>query len=148
MEKTKDVKKEDFQEKLEKNCPKCGGDLIVKFGRFGKFVACSNYPNFKYTEKTAEEKKTDEQYAGEVCDLCGAPMVVKRGKFGSFLGCSKYPECKGIKKIEKKTGVPCPKCAKGEIVEKKSKRGRLFYGCSAYPACDFALWSKPTGEKC
>jgi DNA topoisomerase-1 len=146
--KTKEVKKEDFQEKLERECPKCGGELIVKFGRFGKFIACSNYPNCKYTEKTAEEKKVDEEHAGETCDLCGAPMVVKRGKFGSFLGCSRYPECKGIKKIEKKTGIICPKCAKGEIVEKKSKRGRLFYGCNNYPNCDFALWSKPTGEKC
>ena len=75
-------------------------------------------------------------------------MVVKRGKFGTFLGCSNYPQCKGIKRLEKKVGVKCPKCQTGEIVEKKSKRGRLFYGCSAYPKCDFAMWSKPTGEKC
>lgn len=75
-------------------------------------------------------------------------MVVKRGKFGAFLGCSKYPECKNIKRIESKTGITCPKCQKGEIVERKSKKGRVFYGCNAYPDCDFALWNKPTGDKC
>lgn len=142
------VKKEDYLEKLEKPCPKCGGDLIVKFGRFGKFIACANFPNCKYTEKTADEKKVDEENSGVICDKCGAPMVVKRGKFGAFLGCSKYPDCKGIKRIEKSTGLKCPKCGKGEIAERKSKRGKLFYGCTAYPNCDFALWSKPTGEKC
>ncbi len=146
--KAKDKSVEKKQEKLDRNCPDCGGDLIMKFGRFGKFIACSNYPQCKFTEKTAEEKKVDEENSGEVCDICGAPMVVKRGKFGTFLGCSNYPECKGIKRIEKKTGLKCPKCGEGEIVERKSKRGRLFFGCSSYPKCDFALWNKPTGEKC
>ncbi len=147
-EKTKEVKKEDFQEKLNRQCPGCEGELIVKFGRFGKFIACSNYPECRYTEKTDEEKKIAEENSGEICDICGAAMVVKRGKFGTFLGCSNYPECKGIKKIEKKTGVKCPKCDNGEIVERKSKRGRFFYGCNTYPKCDFALWNKPTGEAC
>ena len=146
--KTKEVKKEDFQEKLDRACPDCGGDLIMKFGRFGKFIACSNYPNCKHTEKTDAEKKVDEEHKGEVCEICGAPMAVKRGKFGTFLGCSNYPECKGIKKIEKKTGITCPKCGTGGIVERKSKRGRPFYGCNTYPKCDFALWNKPTGEIC
>ncbi|PJA87036.1 MAG: type I DNA topoisomerase [Candidatus Moranbacteria bacterium CG_4_9_14_3_um_filter_42_9] len=147
-EKTKEVKKEDFVEKIGRACPDCGAELIMKFGRFGKFIACSNYPECRHTEKTEAEKKVDEENKGEICEICGAPMVVKRGKFGTFLGCSNYPECKGIKRLEKKVGVKCPKCAVGEIVEKKSKRGRLFYGCSAYPKCDFALWSKPTSEKC
>jgi len=136
------------QEVLDKKCPECGGDLVMKYGRFGKFIACLNFPNCRYTEKTAQEKKEDLEHSGLFCDLCGAPMVVKRGKFGAFLGCSRYPECKNIKKIEKKLGIKCPKCDVGEIIEKKSKRGRLFFGCSNYPKCDFALWSKPTGEKC
>ncbi len=148
LTKTKTIKKEDFQEKLNKSCPECGGDLIIKLGRFGKFIACSNYPNCRYTEKTDTEKKVDEENSGEICEKCGAPMVVKRGRFGTFLGCSKYPECKNIKKIEKKTGIQCPKCGKGDIVERKSKRGRLFFGCNAYPNCDFAMWNKPTGNKC
>lgn len=146
--KNKEIKKEDLQEKLDRSCPDCGGDLIMKFGRFGKFIACSNYPTCKYTEKTESEKKVDEEHAGEVCEVCGAPMLVKRGRFGTFLGCSNYPECKGIKRIENKTGIFCPKCQSGEIVERKSKKGRSFFGCNTYPKCDFALWNKPTGEKC
>ncbi len=150
--KSKEIKKENFQEKLDRSCPECGGDLIVKFGRFGKFIACSNYPNCRYTEKTAAEKETEEKIekenGKEACDLCGAPMVIKRGRYGVFLGCSNYPTCKNIKKIEHKTGVKCPQCGTGELVERKSKRGRVFYGCNAYPQCDFALWNKPTGETC
>jgi len=146
--KTKKVSKEDFQEKLGRNCPNCKGELIMKFGRFGKFIACANYPTCKYTEKTDAEKKVDEEHGNEICEVCGAPMVVKRGRFGTFLGCSNYPECKGIKKIEKKTGIICPKCNIGDIVERKSKKGRLFFGCNTYPKCNFAMWNKPTGEKC
>jgi len=150
--KFKEVRKEKYQEKLDRSCPECGGDLIVKFGRFGKFIACSNFPNCHYTEKTEDEKQIEEkiekQNGTEICQLCGAPMVIKHGKFGLFLGCSNYPTCKNIKKIENKIGVKCPKCQTGEIIERKSRRGRLFYGCNAYPKCDFALWSKPTGEKC
>jgi DNA topoisomerase-1 len=146
--KTKDVKKEEFQEKLNKNCPDCGGDLIMKFGRFGKFIACSNYPNCRYTEKTGEEKKMEQEFSGEICEKCGAKMAVKKGKFGTFLGCSNYPTCKNIKRIENKTGIKCPKCKTGDIVERKSKKGRLFFGCNTYPACDFSVWNKPTGENC
>ena len=148
--KTKEIKKENILEKLDKKCPECGGDLLVRFGRFGKFIACNNFPKCKYTEKTTEEKKVEDENSGEVCPECGAPMVVKRGKYGAFLGCSKYPDCKGIKKItsDKTTGVKCPKCQNGEILERRSRKGRLFYGCSAYPKCDFSLWNRPTGKTC
>ena len=152
LEKSKEIKKEEFQEKIDKSCPECGGDLVSKFGRFGKFIACSNYPNCRYTEKTAIEKKQEEeiekQNPQEKCELCQAPMVIKKGRFGFFLGCSNYPQCKNIKKVETKTGIQCPKCKTGEIIEKKTKTGRLFYGCNKYPACDFALWNKPSGEIC
>ncbi|MDO8529262.1 MAG: type I DNA topoisomerase [bacterium] len=147
-QKTTDVKKEDFLEKLDRKCPRCEGELLMKFGRFGKFIACQNYPKCKYTEKTAEEKKVDQENEGQICEKCGAPMIVKRGKFGAFLGCSRYPDCTNIKKIENKTGIKCPKCKIGDIVERKSKKGRIFFGCNQYPKCDFALWNKPTGEKC
>ena len=146
--KTETVKKEDFVEKVGKKCPECGGDLVMKFGRFGKFIACSNYPTCKYTEKTDEEKKEDAENSGIICDKCGAPMVVKRGRFGAFLGCSKYPECKNIMRIEQKTGLKCPKCGKGDVVARKSKKGKMFYGCNKYPDCDFVMWNKPTGELC
>jgi DNA topoisomerase I len=147
-QKTKSVKKEDIMEKLDRKCPECGGDLVMKFGRYGKFIACSNYPTCKYTEKTDEEKKEDAENSGIICDKCGAPMVVKRGRFGAFLGCSKYPDCKNIMKIEQKMGIKCPKCGQGDVVARKSKKGRMFYGCNKYPDCDFVMWNKPTGELC
>jgi DNA topoisomerase I len=148
LKKSGEIKKENILEKLDRQCPKCGGDLVVKFGRFGKFIACMKYPGCKYTEKTEDEKREEAENSGEVCEKCGAPMIVKRGRFGAFLGCSKYPECKNIKSIVKKTGAKCPKCKEGDILERKSKKGRLFFGCSKYPECDFSLWNKPTGETC
>jgi DNA topoisomerase I len=144
--KTKTVKKE--EEKLDRKCPLCEGELVLKFGRFGKFIACSTYPTCKYTEKTDSEKKEDEENSGIICDKCGAPMIVKRGRFGPFLACSKYPECKNIMNIEQKTGIKCPKCQVGDIIARKSKKGKMFYGCNKYPACDFVMWNKPTGEMC
>jgi DNA topoisomerase-1 len=80
------------------------------------------------------------------CDLCGSPMVIKKGKYGKFLSCSTFPACKGMKKMT--TGVQCPKCKQGEIRERKSKKGRIFYGCSRYPECDFVSWDKPLPEPC
>jgi DNA topoisomerase-1 len=153
--KTKEIKKEDFQKDLGRKCPECGNKLIEKFGRFGKFIACSNYPECKYTEKTAEDKAIEDQIVKQesnkngkvVCDKCGAEMTVKNGPYGPFLGCSNYPKCKNIKKVENKIGVKCPECGK-DVIEKKSKKGRLFYGCSGYPKCKFVSWNKPTGEKC
>ncbi len=145
--KTKEKEVEKHVEQLDEKCPESGHPLIVKFGRFGKFIACSNYPECKYTRPMPEEQKLIEENSGEICEKCGKPMVVKFGRFGSFLGCSGYPDCKNIKKILKTTGVECPQCGKGELVEKKSKRG-TFYSCSKYPECKFILPTKPTGEKC
>ncbi len=94
------------------------------------------------------EKQDLTQESNETCEKCGKPMVIKLGRFGKFLACSGFPECKNTKNIEVSTGVSCPKCGAGEIIEKKSKRRRSFYGCNQWPKCDFALWSRPTGEKC
>lgn len=148
MRKDKEVKK--YEEKTNKKCPKCGQGLIIKFGRFGKFYACSGFPECKHTEplKTEEDKEMEKQVKGEKCEKCGNPMVVKHGRFGPFLACSGYPDCKNIKNIEKKTGTKCPECKKGDIIERRSKRGKIFFACNQYPKCKFALWNKPTGEKC
>jgi DNA topoisomerase-1 len=154
-EKSKEVKKSDFQTKLDRRCPECGGELVEKFGRFGKFIACLNYPDCKYTEKSAEdqakEKEIIKQEGNEngdiICEKCGAKMEVKNGPYGMFLGCSNYPKCKNIRRIENKVGIKCPKCG-GDIIQRRSKKGRFFYGCNNYPKCDFVLWAKPTGEKC
>ncbi len=148
-QKEKDINKKDFtEEKTDEKCEKCGSPMIIKLGRFGKFMACANYPECKTTKPLGEEKELSEEFSGEKCENCGKPMRVKRGRFGAFLGCSGYPDCKTIKPIVKSTGVQCPECGKGDIIEKKSKRGKIFYACSGYPDCKFALWSKPTGEKC
>ena len=147
--KDKEINKSDIvEEKTGEKCPDCNNELIIKLGRFGKFKACSNYPDCKHTEPIGEEKKLEEQASNEICPNCGKPMALKRGRFGPFLGCTGYPECKTIKKIEKSTGVTCPSCNQGEIIEKKSRKGKTFFACNRYPDCKTAFWSKPTGEKC
>jgi DNA topoisomerase-1 len=127
-------------------CDKCGKPMIEKMGRFGSFIACTGFPECKNTKPlpgSEEPVATDEK-----CETCGAPMMVKRGRFGPFLSCSRYPECKTVKRIDKKTGVACPECGKGDLVERRTRTRRTFYSCNRYPECKFALWSKPTGEKC
>jgi DNA topoisomerase I len=148
LEKYEAVKKKKLEQPTDKKCPLCKSPLVIKLGRFGKFLACSNFPKCKYTEPLGEEKQLREKYRSEVCDKCGAPMIVKHGKFGPFLACSNYPKCKNVKPIKKSTEVKCPKCKKGELVERKTKKGRIFYSCSEYPRCDFALWEKPINKKC
>ena len=144
------------------SCPSCGGDLNIKIGKNGHFLACKKYPDCRYTsdyvrtEKGDIEavKKAEEELTDIPCEKCGAPMVKKAGKFGPFLACSGYPECKQTKSLSstgggKALGVPCPEpgCT-GEILEKTSKRGKPFYGCSRYPDCKFALWDKPVPVPC
>jgi len=153
-------KKELTEEKTDKLCPECNSPLIIKMGRFGKFLACTNFPDCKFTEnlnngdkdhdgqKDSEEiKELEKKHGGQTCDKCGSEMKIKIGKYGPFLGCSGYPKCKNIKNLDADTGVICPKCGTGKIVKKMSRRGP-FYACDQYPNCKFALNSKPTGQKC
>lgn len=149
VKKDKELDKAELtQEKTGETCPDCSGEMIIKLGRFGKFKACDNYPDCKHTEPIGEEKELEIENSVEKCPDCDQALVFKRGRFGPFLGCSGYPECKHIKKIEKSTGIACPACSEGEIVEKSSRRGRTFYACNKYPDCKNAYWSKPTGDKC
>lgn len=147
-QKYKDVSK--AEEPTEEICEKCGSPMVIKTGRYGKFLACSGFPKCRNIKSlgTPDGGPPEPETTNETCDKCGAPMVIKHGRFGKFLSCSKYPECKNMKPLVKSTGVACPECGKGEIVERRSKRGRTFYSCNQYPNCKFALWSKPTGEKC
>jgi len=140
-------KKKLTEEKTDKKCPKCKKPVVKKLGRFGKFYACSNYPDCKHTEPLEEEKKEKEKI-NEKCEKCGGAMELKIGRFGKFLACSKYPDCKNTKPFTVSLNVDCPKCKKGEVVEKRTKKGRNFYACNKYPDCEFALWQKPTGKKC
>jgi DNA topoisomerase I len=194
-------------------CENCGSPMVIKLGRFGQFLACSNYPECRTTREVAKPASADGEGAKadastgadggaesveETCELCGKPMAMKRGRFGPFLGCTGYPECRNIRRVSKKTGavapapvpiegetcpvdgaqlvrrhgpygefvscanypackyikrettgVACPRAGcRGEIVVKKSKRGKLFYGCSEYPQCDAVYWDKPVAEVC
>ncbi len=135
------VKKEVMTNEI---CPKCGKHLIVRQGRYGDFMACAGYPECKYT-KDLSVAQGGTEVPKENCDKCGKPMVMKHSRFGSFLACSGYPKCKNIKSVLKKLDVKCPKCG-GEIVERKTRRGKLFYGCINYPKCDFATWQRPTQQ--
>lgn len=142
MEK-KDTIRESLQEETDDHCPKCNSELVVKWGRNGKFIACTGYPECKFTKPVEESTEETE----ETCDSCGASMVVKTGRFGRFLACSSYPDCKSTKPIS--TGVKCPEPdCDGDIVERRSGRGKIFFGCSAYPKCKFASWSKPIPTPC
>jgi DNA topoisomerase I len=200
----------------EETCENCGSQMVIKFGRFGQFLACSNYPECRTTREIAKPAASStadgdgkaaaatatasgegaEGEQAEECELCGKPMALKRGRFGQFLGCTGYPDCRNIRKISKSgqvaaapvpldetcpedgahlvrrqgrfgefvscsnyptckyvkretTGVACPKPGcRGEIVVKKSKRGKAFYGCSEYPKCDAVFWDKPVQEPC
>ncbi|HEY9281894.1 MAG TPA: type I DNA topoisomerase [Pyrinomonadaceae bacterium] len=197
----------------DEKCENCGSPMVIKFGRFGQFLSCSNYPECRTTREIAKPAAASSAVDGdgksaaaaadgaegeqaEECELCGKPMALKRGRFGQFLGCTGYPECRNIRKISKSgqvaaapvpldekcpedgahlvrrqgrfgefiscsnyptckyvkretTGVACPKPGcRGEIVVKKSKRGKAFYGCSEYPKCDAVYWDKPVQEPC
>jgi DNA topoisomerase-1 len=200
----RDVKRQEII--TDEVCDKCGSKMAIKFGRFGQFLACTNYPECKNTRDLAKPavangngevsaEAVENPYADETCEKCGRPMTLKRGRFGQFLACAGYPECKNTRKITKSgvaaapvmleekcpecqsqlairqgpygeftacsrypeckfikretTGVPCPKAGcKGEIIVKKSKRGKVFYGCSEYPNCDVVFWDKPVAEAC
>jgi DNA topoisomerase-1 len=200
QERMRDVKRQEIL--TDEVCDKCGSKMAIKFGRFGQFLACTNYPECKNTRELVKQAAAggeggleENPFADETCEKCGKPMTLKRGRFGQFLACTGYPECKTTRKITKSgvaaapvmldekcaecgsqlairhgpfgeftacsrypdckfikretTGVPCskPGC-KGEMLVKKSRRGKVFYGCSEYPNCDAVFWDKPVAESC
>ena len=139
-------------EETDEICDKCSQPMIVKWGRFGKFMACSGYPDCKNTKQISKEgsdgKAVSESTAVEgTCEKCQSSLVLKVGRFGKFIACSNYPDCKFTKPID--LGIKCPKDdCKGKIAARRSKKGRMFYGCTAYPNCDFVSWDKPVPEPC
>lgn len=138
--------KKSMQTATDEVCELCGKPMIIKWGRNGKFMACSGYPACKNTRPLPEDQEKHQHLVGMKCDLCGGEMLVRSSKFGTFLGCSNYPKCKNTKPIS--TGVKCPKCIEGDVIERKTKRKRTFFGCSRYPECDFASWDKPLNRAC
>ena len=143
----------------EIKCELDGGTMVIKWGRNGEFLACSNYPKCTNTKEFIRDEQghvvpqvsAAPATTDEVCEKCGRPMVRKRSRFGEFLGCSGYPECDGIKKLKAepiKTGVNCPDCKEGEMLERRTRRGRIFFGCSRYPKCKFASWDRVVQQPC
>lgn len=139
-------------EKSEEVCEQCGSPMVIKLGRFGKFLSCSNYPKCKNArplqekaaEKTEEFKELEKKFTGKKCDKCGQSMQLRTGKYGSFLGCSGYPKCRNIQSIVKFAGMKCPKCGQGQVIERRTRKShKVFYGCNSYPKCDYASWTKP-----
>lgn len=126
------------------SCEKCGATMVEKWGRNGLFLACSTYPKCKFTSPLEGDELPEFDIK---CEECGAPMVAKHGRFGEFLGCSKYPDCKTTMPVP--TGVSCPQddCA-GLLVQRRTKKGRVFFGCSKYPKCSYAIWDKPVPVTC
>jgi DNA topoisomerase-1 len=142
-EEKKDTIKDALQEVTAEVCPKCGKPLVIRWGRNGKFMACSGYPECKHTKPLEALEKIE----GEVCDKCGRDMVLKVGRYGRFLACSGYPDCSSARPYPIGVACPLPNCG-GKIIERRSKRGRTFYGCSNYPACNFVSWNKPVARPC
>jgi DNA topoisomerase-1 len=142
-----DIDKADLTEQdAEEYCENCGRPMVLKKGRFGTFYACSGYPDCKTTKRIGGEQTKADVALEEKCPQCGNNLVLKHGRFGEFTACSNYPKCKYVK--QKTIGVACPNCSEGQVVERRSKRGKTFYGCNRYPECDFVAWGKPMAEKC
>ncbi len=142
-----DLDSADMQETApEEYCENCGRVMVLKRGRFGQFMACTGYPDCKTTRRLDQGKKVPDIPLDEKCPQCGSNMVLRHGRYGEFVACSGYPKCKYVK--QNFIGVKCPKCKEGELVEKKARRGNIFYGCSNYPKCRFTSANKPIAEKC
>lgn len=153
IEEKKNIERKDLtHEQLDEACPKCGKPLSVRLGKRGKFVGCSGYPECDFTRSMDGEVRPDEPVVveGRLCPKCESPLHVKSGAYGKFIGCSAYPKCKFLEPLEKPkdTGVTCPECKKGSLIERKSRYGKLFYSCNTYPDCKYAVWNPPVAEPC
>jgi DNA topoisomerase-1 len=145
-------RKDVTQEAIDEKCPECDSPLSIRLGRNGRFIGCTHYPECSYTRNLNDDGHSEEAdvVEGRVCPLCESPLVLKAGRYGKFIGCSAYPTCRHIEPLEKPsdTGVSCPECKTGTILKRKSRNGKIFYSCSGYPKCAYALWNAPIKESC
>lgn len=138
-------------EKEYEVCPECGSELFIKNSKSGAFFGCAAYPKCSYTRPVHEHQQVDDQILeGSECPDCGHRLAVKKGRFGMFIGCSNFPTCHHIEDTHhhEDAGVSCPKCKKGELIERTNRQGKTFYSCSAYPKCKYVVNYKPINEKC
>jgi len=137
---------------LGESCPKCQKPLSKRLGRNGYFIGCTGYPECDYTRNLGEDAEAPaaEVIPDRLCPDCQSPLVIKRGRYGRFVGCSNYPACRHMEPLEKPTdtGVACPECKQGTLLKRKSRYGKLFYSCSRYPECKYAVWNPPLAEPC
>ena len=134
------------REETTETCDLCDRPMVIRWGRRGRFLACSGYPECRNT-RPLEGESEPLPASDDPCPECASPMVAKQGRYGPFLACSRYPQCKGTRPLVVKIGVRCPQCS-GELLEKRSRRGRVFYGCENYPRCRFVAWSRPLAAPC
>ena len=141
-----------YPKPIDEKCPDCGKQLQMSLGRSGFVIGCSGYPDCKYTRNVDESRESAEPEVveGRSCPKCDSQLIIRSGRYGKFIGCSSYPDCKYIEPLEKpeNTGVQCPQCRKGNILKRKSRRGKIFYSCERYPDCDYALWNPPLAQPC
>lgn len=137
---------------LEEKCPKCEKPLSIRLGKRGRFIGCTGYPECDYTQNlhADQEKEQPEVVEGKQCPQCSHALHIKIGRYGRFIGCSHYPDCKYMEPLEKPadSGIECPKCRKSSILQRKSRKGKIFFSCGAYPKCDYALWNEPVAGPC
>ncbi|WP_137937750.1 type I DNA topoisomerase [Chitinivorax sp. B] len=142
------------QEAIDEACPKCSKPLAIRLGKRGKFIGCTGYPECDYTrnlnDDQAEVEEAPTVIEGRVCPADGGQLIIKTGRYGKFIGCANYPKCKHIEPLEKPkdTGVTCPECKTGTLIERKSRYGKMFYSCNTYPTCKYAVWNPPVNEPC
>ena len=145
-------RKDVTHEALDEKCPKCGKPLSIRLGRRGRFIGCTGFPDCDYTRSLdgEEDNQEPETVEGRECPQCQSSLVVRRGRYGKFIGCSNYPKCKHIEPLEKPVdlGITCPQCEKGTMMKRKSRYNKIFYSCSTYPECHYAVWNQPVAEPC
>lgn len=150
----KNVQRKDVtQELIEEKCPKCNEQLSIRLGKRGRFIGCTAYPDCDYTANLDGSDMTNDQpevVEGRSCPTCQGELLVRTGRYGKFIGCSQYPKCTFIEPLEKpkNTGVQCPSCQKGEMLQRRSRRGKVFFSCELYPDCEYAVWYEPIDEAC
>lgn len=149
------VKRKDVtQEVIDEKCPLCGKPLSIRLGKRDCFIGCTGYPDCSYTralnEQPGQAEQDADQVEGRQCPDCGGALKIKHGRFGKFIGCSNYPKCKHIESLNKPadTGVECPECKEGKMVKRQSRKGRVFFSCSRYPDCKYAVWNEPIAKAC
>jgi DNA topoisomerase-1 len=139
-------------EATDEECPKCSKPLNIRLGRRGRFIGCSGYPECDYTRNVDDERGNGEPEVveGRKCPDCESDLIIRSGRYGKFIGCGNYPNCKYIEPLEKPedSGVQCPQCKKGNILKRKSRRGKIFFSCARYPDCDYAIWNEPLAQPC